>query len=116
MNAVEHEPVETRVLNPTASEASHNRKQRSYRKMNLKKKVLAPNGPGTEMSSAEMAAPNRRHRNVPDPSAKAKLRVCAYIITRRVREFRVLSKLSIFKPYIYLIYKAPLEPLNTIVS
>ena len=53
MNAVEREPVETRVLNPTASEASYKSKQRSYRKTNLKKKVLAPDIPGAEMSSAE---------------------------------------------------------------
>ena len=32
LNAVELEPVETRVLNPTASEASYKPKQRSYRK------------------------------------------------------------------------------------
>jgi len=72
LNAVEREPVETRVLNPTASEASYKPKQRSYRTTNLKKKVLAPNSPGaemsgTEMSSAETVAPNRRRRNVPDP-------------------------------------------------
>ena len=52
-------------------------KQRSYRKTNLKKKVLAPDSPGAEMSGAEMsgaemssaetAAPNRWRRNVPDP-------------------------------------------------
>ena len=36
LNAVEREPVETRVLNPTASGASYKPKQRSYRKMNLK--------------------------------------------------------------------------------
>ena len=30
MNDVEREPVETRVLNPTASEASYKPKQRSY--------------------------------------------------------------------------------------
>ena len=53
MNAVEREPVETRVLNPTASEVSYKPKQRSYRRTNLKRKVLAPNGPGAEMSSAE---------------------------------------------------------------
>ena len=72
MNAVERKPVETRVLNPTASEASYKPKQRSFRTTNLKKKVLAPNSPGAEMSgaelsSAETAAPNRRCRNVPDP-------------------------------------------------
>ena len=67
MNAVQREPVETRVLNPTASEASYKPKQRNYRTTNLKKKVLVPNSPGTEMSSAGTAAPNRRRRNVPDP-------------------------------------------------
>ena len=35
MNAVEHEPVPTRVLNPNASEASYKPKQRSYRKRKL---------------------------------------------------------------------------------
>ena len=58
MNAVERKPVETRVLNPTASEASYKPKQRSYRKTNLKKKVLAPNSPGAQMSGAQTAAPN----------------------------------------------------------
>ena len=56
MNAVEREPVETRVLNPTASEASYKPKQRSYRTTNLKKIVLAPNSPGAEMSGAEMSS------------------------------------------------------------
>ena len=37
LNAVEREPVETRVLNPNASEASYKPKQRSYRKTKLKK-------------------------------------------------------------------------------
>ena len=50
MNAVEREPVETRVLNPTASEASYKPKQRSYRKTNKKKEVLVPDSPGAEMS------------------------------------------------------------------
>ena len=59
MNAVEREPVETRVLNPTGSEASYKPKQRSYRKTNLKKKVLAPDSPGAEMSSVQTAAPKR---------------------------------------------------------
>ena len=58
MNAVEREPVETRVLNATASEASYKPKQRSYRTTNLKKL----NSPGAEMSSAEMVAPKRRRR------------------------------------------------------
>ena len=34
-NAVEREPVPTRVLNPNASKASYKPKQRSYRKTNL---------------------------------------------------------------------------------
>ena len=82
MNAVERKPVETRVLNPTASEVSYKPKQRSYRTTNLKEKVLAPNCPGAEMSrrrnvrrrivqcrnvGAESAAPSQRRRNVPDP-------------------------------------------------
>ena len=37
LNAVEREPVPTRVLNPNASEASYKPKQRSYRKTKLKK-------------------------------------------------------------------------------
>ena len=57
LNAVEREPVETRALNPTASEASYKPKQRSYRTKNLRKKVPAPKCP----------APQRRRRNVPDP-------------------------------------------------
>ena len=64
MNAVEREPVPTRVLNPNVSKVSYKPQQRSYRKTNLKKKVLVPNGPGAEMSVAEMssaesAAPKR---------------------------------------------------------
>ena len=66
MNAVEREPVETIVFNPTTSKASYKPKQRSYRTMTLKKKVLAPNSPGAEMSSAETAAPKRtRPKNMP---------------------------------------------------
>ena len=56
MNAVERKPVETRVLNPTASEASYKPKQRSYRKMNLKKKVLVPDSTGAKMSGAELSS------------------------------------------------------------
>ena len=56
MNAVEREPVETRVHNPTTSEASYKPKQCSYRKTNLKKKVLAPDSPVTEMSGAELSS------------------------------------------------------------
>ena len=36
LNAIEHEPVPTRVLNPYACEASNKTKQRSYRKTKLK--------------------------------------------------------------------------------
>ena len=39
LNAVEREPVPTRVLNPNASEASYKPKQRSYRKMKLKNNI-----------------------------------------------------------------------------
>ena len=60
MNAVERKPVETRVLNPTAIEASYKPRQRSYRKTNLKKKVLATDSP--EMSSAKTVAPNQGRR------------------------------------------------------
>ena len=68
MNAVEREPVQTRVLNPPESEASYKPKQRSYRKTNIKKKVLAPDSPGAQMSGAEIssaqtAMPNRRRQN-----------------------------------------------------
>ena len=35
LNAVEREPVPTRVLNPNASETSYKLKQRSYRKTKL---------------------------------------------------------------------------------
>ena len=48
--------LKLRVLNPTASEASYKPKQRSYRTTNLKKKVLAPNSPGAEMSGAELSS------------------------------------------------------------
>ena len=37
MNVGVREPIPTRVLNPTASEASYKPKQRSYGKMKLKK-------------------------------------------------------------------------------
>ena len=57
MNANKREPVPTRVLNLNATEASYKPKQRSYKKTNLKKKVLAPDSPGAEMSGAETAAP-----------------------------------------------------------
>ena len=53
MNAVERDPVETRFLNPTASEASYKPKQRSYRTTNLKKKSYGAEMYGAELSSAE---------------------------------------------------------------
>ena len=56
MNAIEREPVEIRVLNPTASETSNKPKQHSYRTTNLKKKVLALNSPGAEMSGAKLSS------------------------------------------------------------
>ena len=40
LNAVERKPVPTRVYNPNASEASYKSKQRSYRKMKLKKIIF----------------------------------------------------------------------------
>ena len=40
LNAVERKPVPTRVHNPNASEASYKSKQRSYRKMKLKKIIF----------------------------------------------------------------------------
>jgi len=40
LNAVEHEPVETRVLNLNASEATYKPKQRGYRKTKLKKFIF----------------------------------------------------------------------------
>ena len=56
MNAVEREPDPIRVLNPNACEASYKPKQRSYRKTNKKKKVLAPDSPGVQMSGAEISS------------------------------------------------------------
>ena len=47
----------TRVLNPNASGASYKPKQRSYRKMNLKEKVLAPHIPGAQMASPKRTRP-----------------------------------------------------------
>ena len=40
LNAVEREPVETRVLNPNATEASYKPKQRSYSKTKLNKIIF----------------------------------------------------------------------------
>ena len=92
MNAVECEPVENRVPNPTASEANYRPKQRSDRRTNLKIKVLVPDSPaaemsGAELSSAETAAPNRRRRNVPGPIIFA-----YYIQTDSVEKFLIEEK------------------------
>ena len=57
MNAVVREPVKTRVLNPTASEASYKLKQLRYRKINLKKKFWHPIVP-----ALKCPAPKRRRR------------------------------------------------------
>ena len=62
-NAVEHEPVETRVLNHTASEASYKPKQRSYRKTNLKKKFWHRIVPAPKCPAPKCPAPKQRHRN-----------------------------------------------------
>ena len=50
LNAVEHEPVPTRVLNPKASEASNKQKQRSYR---ILLKPFRPNENWVETDWAE---------------------------------------------------------------
>ena len=62
MNAVEREPVETRVLNPTASEASYKPKQRSYRTTNLKKKFRRRIVPAPKCPAPKCPAPKRRQR------------------------------------------------------
>ena len=68
MNAVECEPVETRVLNLNASDASYKPKQRSYRKTNLKisssdrvpaPKCPAPKCPRHFPDAAQSVAPKR---------------------------------------------------------
>ena len=59
MNAVEREPVETRVLNPTASEASYKPKQRSCRTTNLKKKSWHRIVPVPKCPAPNYPAPKR---------------------------------------------------------
>jgi len=66
LNAVEREPVETRVLNSIASEASYKLKQRSYRKTNLKKKFWRPIVPSPKCPVPKCPAPKRT-----DPIFKA---------------------------------------------
>ena len=74
MNAVEREPVETRVLNPTASEASYKPKQRiateneynkkdffldSFRSPNVRRRnVQRPNG-GVEIAAPKRTRPDK---------------------------------------------------------
>ena len=67
LNAVEREPVETRVLNPIASEASYKPKQRSYRTTNPKKKFWRRIVPVPKYPAPNCPPLNRRRRNVPDP-------------------------------------------------
>ena len=62
LNAVECEPVPTRVLNLNASEATNKPKQRSLRKTNLKHKTWRP-----IVQVPKCPAPKRRRPNVPDP-------------------------------------------------
>ena len=62
LNAVEREPVETRVLNLTASEASYKPKQRSYRTTNLKKKFWLLIVPAPKCPAPNCPAPKRRRR------------------------------------------------------
>ena len=62
MNAVEREPVPTRVLNPNASEASYKPKQRSYRKTNIKKKFWRRMVPAPKCPAPKCPAPKRRRR------------------------------------------------------
>ena len=68
MNAVEREPVPTRVLNTNASEASYKPKQCSYRKTNLKKKFWCQIVPAPKCPAPKYPAPKRRRRNVTDPN------------------------------------------------
>ena len=70
MNAVEREPVETRVFNPTASEASYKPKQLSYRKINLKKKFWRPIVPAPKCPTPKCPARKRWRQNVPDPQKR----------------------------------------------
>ena len=67
MNAVECEPVETRVLNPTASEASYKLKQRCYRKTNLKKKFGRPIVPAPKFPAPKCPRPNGGAETYPTP-------------------------------------------------
>ena len=59
MNAVEREPVPTRIVNLNAS---YKPKQRSYRKTKLKKN-LPPDSPGAQMFDAQTAVPKRCRPN-----------------------------------------------------
>merc|ERR1719154_174056 len=54
LNAIEREPVPTRVLNPNASEASYKRKQRSYRKTKVNKKTVGENTGGEKTAGKRL--------------------------------------------------------------
>ena len=60
LNAVEREPVPTRVLNPNTSEASYEPKQRSYRKTKLKK---TGNSPAPSSGVRQSRRPNVQRPN-----------------------------------------------------
>ena len=64
--------LESSIL-PRAKRATNRNNVATEQRIKKKKQVLAPNSSGAEMygaemSSAETAVPNRRRRNVPDPS------------------------------------------------
>ena len=79
MNAVEREPIPIRVLNPNVSKASYKPKQHSYRKTNLKKKVLAPIVPAPKCP-APKAAPKRTQSNI--FSECVEVGAVVYVLTR----------------------------------
>ena len=65
-------PLSANLLKPEYSilpraKRATNRNNVATEQRIYKKKILAPNSPGAEMSSAETMTPNRRRRNVPDP-------------------------------------------------
>ena len=58
MNAVEREPVPTRVLNPNTSEASYKPKQRSYRN------ILKPFQPNENWAETVLGRNDQKPNNV----------------------------------------------------
>ena len=78
--------LESSIL-PRAKRATSRNKVATEKR--IKKKVLAPNGPGAEisgaeMSSAETVALNRRHRNVPDPCLLPVCECSLYCVSRYI--------------------------------